>query len=167
MASAPDSIQTVTPTRTEFKILAITTYSVVLAIHVMAAIAAFGFFFAYPLVLTAVRTGDSVPTALHQGLARIHRLLVTPAAVVLFAAGIYLAVKAELFDRTWVSLPMLITIVLLGLVGAYFIPREKRLAAMAGEKNADYERLSHQVATVAAIAALVTLIAVFLMVVKP
>ncbi len=148
-------------------LLALTTYTAILTIHVMAAIAAFGFFFAYPVLLAAVRNGGPAPAALHLGLVRIHRVVVTPATVILFAAGIYLAMDAELFDRMWVSLPMAITIILLGLTGAYFIPREKKLAAMTGEVDKDYEILSRQVGIMANVAALLTLIAVYLMVVKP
>lgn len=60
-----------------------------------------------------------------------------------------------------------IIIVLLGLIGAYFIPREKRLTALADQHNADYQRLNCQVAAVAVAAAVLVLVATFFMVAKP
>jgi uncharacterized membrane protein len=146
---------------------AVSGYTIVVSIHVMAAIAAFGLLFAYPLLLLAARRSTPDPAAVHEALERAHRLLVTPAAVIVLAAGIYLAADADVFDRVWVTVPLVIIIVLLGLIGAYFIPREKRLATLASQRDDNYARVSRQVATMGVAAAVLVLIATFLMVAKP
>ena len=59
-------------------------------------------------------------------------------------------------------------IVLMGITGAYFIPRQLRLADLAeAGVGTDYDGLARQVARVAMLAAALVLVAVFLMVVKP
>lgn len=153
--------------RVDSMILAMTGYQVVVSFHVMAAIAAFGVLFAYPVLLLVARSAGGPAAALHEGLVRTHRAVVTPAAVIVFATGIYLAIDADLFDRTWVSIPMAIIIILLGMVGAYFIPREKKMAALAADGGDGYEELNRQVAAVAVLAAVLVLVATFFMVAKP
>lgn len=147
--------------------LAVTGYSIVLALHVMGAIAAFGVLFAYPFLLVAVRRPDVRSAGMHEALGNVHQRLVNPAATVVLLAGVYLAIDASVFDRLWVSVPLVIILVLFGLVGGYFVPQEKRLAALAGEPGDAYEQLSRQVVAAAVFAAALVLVATFFMVVKP
>jgi small-conductance mechanosensitive channel len=143
-------------------LLAVQFYDVVVAIHVMAVIAAFGLWFAYPLL---VPRGDA---AAHRAQARVARMVVTPAGTLALLAGIYLASDRSYWDKSWVGIPLLILIVLLGITGGYFIPRQLRLAELAeGGAGADYDALARQVSRVAMLAAALVLVAVFLMVVKP
>ena len=59
-------------------------------------------------------------------------------------------------------------IVLLGITGGYFVPRQERLAALAeGGAGPEYAALATQVARVAFLAAALVVVAIFLMVVKP
>jgi hypothetical protein len=142
--------------------LAVQFYDVVVAIHVMAIVAAFGLWFAYPLL---VPRGDA---AAHRAQARVARVVVTPAGTLALLAGIYLASDRSYWDKSWVGIPLLILIVLMGITGAYFIPRQLRLAELAeAGAGADYDGLARQVARVAMLAAALVLVAVFLMVVKP
>ena len=62
--------------------------------------------------------------------------VMTPAMVVVLGSGIYLASDRDLWDRPWVSIPMVILIVLFGLGGAFFAPRERDLAVLA-ERDLD------------------------------
>jgi hypothetical protein len=142
--------------------LAVQFYDVVVAIHVMAVVAAFGLWFAYPLL---VPRGDA---AAHRAQARVARVVVTPAGTLALLAGIYLASDRSYWDKSWVGIPLLILIVLMGITGGYFIPRQLRLAELADAgAGADYDALARQVARVAMAAAALVLVAVFLMVVKP
>jgi uncharacterized membrane protein len=142
--------------------LAVQFYDVVVAIHVMAIVAAFGLWFAYPLL---VPRGDA---AAHRAQARVARVVVTPAGTLALLAGIYLASDRSYWDKSWVGIPLLILIVLMGITGAYFIPRQLRLAELAeAGAGTDYDALARQVARVAMLAAALVLVAVFLMVVKP
>jgi hypothetical protein len=142
--------------------LAVQFYDVVVSIHVMAVIAAFGIWFAYPLL---VPRGDA---AAHRAQVRVARLVVTPAGTLALLAGIYLASDRSYWDRSWVGIGLVILIVLMGITGAYFIPRQQRLAELADAgAGPEYDALAAQVARVALAAAGLVLVAVFFMVVKP
>ncbi len=140
--------------------LALAFYDVVQAVHVMGVIAAFGVWFAWPLL-----PGGSASD--HHGLGRILRVVVTPAATVALLAGIYMATDRELWSEIWVTVPFLILVVLLGLTGAYLTPRQRELATLAeaGDTQA-YQALHAQVAKVVLAGAALVLVATFLMVTK-
>jgi hypothetical protein len=142
--------------------LAVQLYDVVVSIHVMAVIAAFGIWFAYPLL---VPRGDA---AAHRAQVRVARMVVTPAGTLALLAGIYLASDRSYWDRSWVGIPLVILVVLMGITGGYFIPRQQRLAELADAgAGPEYDALAAQVARVALVAAGLVVVAVFLMVVKP
>jgi uncharacterized membrane protein len=150
--------------------LAITGYSVVLAVHVMAIVLAFGVTFAYPIIFPFL--GRHHPQALapiHHAQERIGKFLITPAATLALATGIYMASDHDLFDRIWVQVPLGILVVLLGLGGAFFAPHERRAAALAESDpgGAEYRALAARVAKVGALASLLVLVAIFFMVAKP
>ena len=95
--------------------LAITFYSVVLSVHIMAVVVAFGFSFAYPLVMTwARRAHPEAMPAFHEASLRVNRMITSPALVVVLLAGVYLASDADVWSETWVSVPLLILIVIGG-----------------------------------------------------
>lgn len=152
--------------------LAITGYSVVLSIHVMAVVLAFGVTFAYPIMgpFIAQKHPGSL-RALHEVQDRIGKFLITPAATLALATGIYMASDHDLFDRVWVQVPMGIIIVLLGLGGAFFSPNERKAAELApGEgqpPSPEYLAVVGRVAKVGMLASLLVLVAVFLMITKP
>ena len=142
--------------------VAIFFYDVVLSIHVMAVVAAFGVWFAYPLLVTR---GDA---AAHRAQVRVARLVVTPAGSLALLAGVYLASDRSYWSEVWVSVPLLILIVLLGITGAYFVPRQQRLAELAeAGGGAEYTALATQVSRVAFAAAGLVVVAIFFMVAKP
>ena len=45
--------------------------------------------------------------------------------------GIYMAADASVFSEWWVTVPLIAIIVILGLGGAYFAPRDRKLADIA------------------------------------
>lgn len=157
---------------------AVSFYSLVLFVHVAAAIVAFGPAFAYPLLLGMAQRGDrrNLPF-FHRAQEHIGAVLVTPAAAVVLAAGIYLAVAGRYgFDEPFVGAGILIIVVLLGLLGAFFAPQERRLAQLAeldaapagdAEASGEYARLAARVRGVRMLASALVLVAVFLMVTKP
>src|SRR3954469_24486941 len=127
--------------------LAITFYSVVLSVHIMAVVVAFGFSFAYPVVLSWARR--SVPASMpliHQVSGRVNRLVTSPALVVVLLAGVYLASDADAWSEVWVSVPLLILILIGGIGGAFMSPNERKLSALAerdlasgdGQLSAEY-----------------------------
>lgn len=159
--------------------LAIRFYDVVLAAHVLGAVIAFGVTFAYPILLRWVKAQHphAMP-ALHAAQDQLGKRVITPGMVVVLVAGVYLASDMDLWDRPWVSGPMLILIVLFGLGGAFFAPQERKLAELAQRDlaassgtsvsfSAEYEALYARVFAVGMAAAGLVAVAVFLMVTKP
>jgi hypothetical protein len=143
-------------------VAAILFYDVVLAVHILAVVAAFGVWFAYPLL---VARGDADA---HRAQVRVARMVVTPSGTVALAAGVYLATDRHYWSEAWVGVPLLILIALMGLTGAYFIPRQERLAQLAESgAQADYAALFSQVARVVVVATLLVVVAVFVMATKP
>ena len=143
-------------------LLAVQFYDVVLSVHVIAVVAAFGVWFAYPLL---VPRGDA---AAHRAQVRVARMVVTPAGTLALLAGIYLASDRSYWSEVWVTVPLIILIVLMGVTGAYLIPRQKRLAEMADAGGGpEYAALAGQVARVALGGAALVVVAVFFMAAKP
>ncbi len=159
--------------------LAVLFYDVVLAGHIAAVIIAFGVTFAYPIMgpFIAGRHPDAVP-ALHEAQGRVGKFLITPAAIVALLLGIYLASDRDFWGETWVEVPLVILIVLLGLGGAFFGPSEGKaaelarrdLAASAGGEvtwSPEYLAITKRVAMVGLLANVLILVAVFFMTAKP
>ena len=93
---------------------------------------AFGVTFVYPAIIPwFVKAHPEAMPAVHEMQVRVGRLIITPFATLALLTGIYLAADRDLFSETWVTVPMVILIVLLGLGGAFFTPREKELATIA------------------------------------
>jgi uncharacterized membrane protein len=157
----------------------VSAYTISIWIHVSAAIVGFGATFAgavaFPL---ALRHPRHLPFVHHLSLA-INRRLATPALVVLLVTGFYQVSKGNWsLGSFWISATLAIAIVLGGLIGAYFVPTDRRLAelaerelAAAGEgpftPSAEYQRLSQREGTFGAVAGVLIVVALFLMITKP
>jgi uncharacterized membrane protein len=159
----------------------ITFYNVVLFIHISAAVIAFGGTFTYGLVQALVTRPDQrrhVPFW-HHVQREIGAKLITPAAVIILAAGIYLSAAGNFsFGDAFVTIGILIIVVLLGLGHAFFLPTESRAAevaeraiAAAGDGEivlgAEYEALAKRLAAVGIASNVLVLVAIFVMVIKP
>src|SRR4051794_38332389 len=115
----------------------VTFYNVVLFIHIAAAVIAFGGTFTYGLVQAVVTRPEQ-----RRHVAFWHRLqhevgnnLITPAAIVILLAGIYLAAVGNYdFAKAFVTIGIVIIVVLLGAGHAFFAPNELR-AAEAAERD--------------------------------
>ncbi len=150
-------------------------YDVVVALHVMTVVIAFGITFAYPVILPWLTAAH--PEAMgtvHEMQVRVGRLLITPFATLALITGIYLAADRDLFDEVWVQIPLVILVILLALGGGFFIPRERELAEIArrdlgddGELGDEYHAKAKTVGMVGALSSLLILVAIFLMAAKP
>jgi len=160
-------------------VAAVQFYDVILFVHIMAAIIAFGPSFAYPVFAMVAERYDprSIPV-LMRAFQTVDRYLVTSAAIVVIAAGIYLTIDRWEFGDVFVSLGIIIVLVVLGLTHGFFIPRERRIAELAerdiaasgaGEVQVSKELRSvvREVSMVGNLTALAIIVAVFLMTVKP
>ena len=157
--------------------LALTTYTVVLAVHIMAVVVAFGVIFAYPVIsIFGQRIDPSGLPWFHRVQRKIGQTLISPGLLIVVVAGLYLASKLHSFSDFYVQWGIGAAIVFGGLSGGYFAPREGRLAALAerdlssgpggqgGQLGAEYAALSREVAIVGALASLIVLATIFLMV---
>lgn len=153
----------------------VTFYDVVKAIHVFAVVFAFGVTFSYPIVLGWLRANhpDVLPT-FHRMQGRIGKLMITPGMILILLSGIYLASDRDYWKEQWVTIPFVILIILFGMGGAYFSPRERKLAEVAdrdlaggGTLGAEYDKGSKALAVGGTIAGVLIILAVFFMVAKP
>lgn len=159
---------------------AIYFYDVIVAVHVMAIVIAFGVTFAYPVIEAQLKrlAPRSMPSW-HQTVAFVDGKFVTPAAGIALFAGVYLASDRDLFSKVWVQVPFAALIILFGLVGSFFTPQSRKLAELAAKDvaaspgdgpvtwSAEYDALSKRVAVVGTVAGLLILVSIFFMVAKP
>lgn len=148
--------------------LAIRFYDAVVALHVMAIIIAFGVVFTYPLATPYIAKHHTASLAAWHGLqAKIGQRIIAPVGGIALLLGAYLATDADVWDQVWVTVPLVILIVLLGVGGAYLGPREQRLSELGKDPSApEYQALSKTVLTVQSAFAVLVLVAVFFMVTK-
>src|SRR3954462_15258367 len=104
----------------------------------MTIVIAFGITFAYPVILPWLTNShpEAMPTV-HDMQLRIGRFLIMPFGTLALLTGIYLASDRDLFNETWVVIPLVILILLLALGGTFFTPRERELADIARRDLAD------------------------------
>jgi uncharacterized membrane protein len=159
---------------------AIQFYDVILALHIMAVVVAFGVIFAFPIIGAFVtREHPRALPVFHATNDRLGRFLITPAATVALLAGFYLAGDRHYMGKVWVIVPLIILVLLLGLAGAFFGPNERRARDLAARDIAasapdgpvklsdEYQALTARVARVGALSAVLILVAIFFMAAKP
>jgi Predicted integral membrane protein (DUF2269) len=102
-------------------------YEVILAIHIMAVVVAFGVTFAYPIMFTVAARQDPRGLPLvHRIEYTVERMLINPGLLLVLLAGIYLASKGHYWSDFFVQWGLAAVIVIGALVGAVMIPTAKR-----------------------------------------
>jgi hypothetical protein len=154
-------------------------FDVVLFLHITSVVIAFGVLFTYPVIVPlTVRNAPRQVAWLHEIQVALGRMVVTPAAALVLLTGIYLAADADVFSEWWVAVPLISILLILGLAGAYFAPRDRKLAELARRDIAaagdgevvfskEYEDLGRQVGTVGAFVVVLVVIVIFVMVTGP
>jgi hypothetical protein len=154
-------------------------FDIVLWLHITSVVIAFGVMFTYPVIVPlTVRNAPRQVAWLHDVQAALGRMVVTPAAALVLITGIYLAADADVFSKWWVAVPLIAILLILGLGGAFFAPRDRKLAelarrdiAAAGEGQVvfsrEYEDLGRQVGTVGAFVVVLVVLVIFVMVTGP
>lgn len=99
----------------------------VLALHIMAVVVAFGFIFALPVVYMVAAKHDprSLPT-LHRIEYTVERMIINPALLMILAAGIYMASDGHYWSEFFVQWGLAAVIAIGALLGAVMIPTAKR-----------------------------------------
>jgi hypothetical protein len=111
---------------------AVVFFEVVLALHILAVVFAFGATFAYPVILAAITKADTrALPALYRAFHAISRMVITPGLLVVVLCGIYLASKLHMWSAFYVQWGLGVAIVIGAVEGMFLGPTEKRLVAVA------------------------------------
>ena len=156
---------------------AIFFYDVVLAVHIMAVVIAFGVTFAYPIIFTVgARAGVRSLPLMHRVEYTIERWLINPGLLLVLVAGIYLASDSHQWSEFFVQWGLGASVAIGALVGAVMIPTAKRAeqlarAAAAGPGSVamgdDYRALARRLSVVGGLLSLLVLVTILFMVIKP
>jgi hypothetical protein len=158
---------------------AASAYEIVLAVHVMAVVVAFGVTFAYPIMFAvAARSDPRALPLMHRVEYTIERRLINPVLGLVLVAGIFLASDGHLWGQFFVAWGVAAVVLIGALVGAVLIPTAKRaertaerdIAASAGESvemSEEYRTLTRRLQTVGTLLSLLVLLTILFMVVKP
>jgi hypothetical protein len=159
-------------------LIAVTFPQIVVAIHVMAVVFAFGITFAYPVFLTVGRRRD--PRAMpwfHRMQQQIGRRVINPGLAVVVIAGIYLASDLHVWSHFFVQWGVGAALVLGALEGSVMIRSEGKLAELAERDiaaagngpvtfSAEYDAMFKRVGTIGAAMSLLVLATIYVMVVN-
>jgi hypothetical protein len=161
-------------------VIAASAYEIVLAVHIMAVVVAFGVTFAYPVMFAvAAKHGVRSMPLLHRIEYTIERALINPGLLVVLAAGIFLASDGDHWGQFFVQWGLGAAIVIGAVVGSVMIPTAKRaeqvairdLDAARGEADvemsAEYQSLVKRLSSVGSALSLLVLVTILFMVVKP
>jgi uncharacterized membrane protein len=152
-----------------------TAYNVSLWIHICAVVVGFGATFAEAVMVpVALKMDPRHLPYVHRLSLVINQRMATPALVLILLTGIYQASDGDWdFGAVWISLSFVIVIALGALLGAYFVPTDRKLGAMAtrdlqsGGLSDEYQALARREGQFGALAGFLIILAIFLMVVKP
>jgi hypothetical protein len=161
-------------------VVALTFYTVVVAVHIASIVIALGVTFAYPVMYSVgIRSEPRAMPAIHRIQDVVGKRVISPFLGLALLAGIYLASKLHAWSDFYVQWGLGAIIVLGALGGAFFAPRERRLAELAERDlaaaedttsrdqgfafGADYKALRQQVMTVGLLANALVVLTIYFM----
>jgi hypothetical protein len=113
-------------------IFAFTFFTFVLAVHIAAVVIAFGVTFAYPVMYAVgIRAEARSMPGMHRIQDAVGKRVISPFLGLALLAGIYLASELHVWSDFYVQWGIGVIVVIGALGGAFFAPRERRLAALA------------------------------------
>lgn len=154
-------------------------FEVVVAVHIMAVVVAFGATFAYPVLLGVVGKTDSrALPALYRALHAISVKVIGPGLAVVVIAGIYLASDLHMWSAFFVQWGLGVAIVIGAVEGMFLSPSEKRLVEVADRDlaataegpvtfSAEHDVLVRRIGAVGATMDLLILLTILFMAIKP
>jgi hypothetical protein len=156
-------------------LVAVAFYEVVLALHIIAVVFAFGATFAYPVLIGAITKADTrALPALYRALHAISQRVLMPGVAAIIVFGIYLASHLHLWHAFFVQWGLAVSIVIGAVEGAYLGPREKRLIEVADQDvaaagdgpvtfGAEHDSLVRRIGGVGALMDLLVIITIYFM----
>jgi Sec-independent protein secretion pathway component TatC len=147
---------------------AVLFYDVVVWVHVMAVVIAFGGVFTYPIWLAMAQRAEPAQRAwFHQVQGIVGKYVISNGVIVIFAAGAYLATDRDLWSEVWVTVPLVILVGLFILGPTFFARKEERLRELAASGGGpEYDRIFVQVRNVSYAAMVAVAVAAYLMITK-
>jgi len=158
---------------------ATSAYEIVLAVHVMAVVIAFGWTFTLPVVFAVASRRDprSLPV-LHRIEYTVSRVILNPTLLVVLGAGIYMASDGHHWSEFFVQWGIGAVVVIGALVGSVLIPAAKRAeeaarADLQGFSGGDfqpgeaYRAATRRLNVAGSAASLLVLVTILFMVIKP
>jgi hypothetical protein len=111
---------------------AFTFFTFVLAVHIAAIVVAFGITFSYPVMYAVGQRSEprSMP-GMHRIQDAVGKRVISPFMGLALLAGIYLASKLHTWSDFYVQWGFAVIVILGALGGAFFAPRERRLAELS------------------------------------
>ncbi len=158
-------------------LLAVAFWQVVLALHIIAVVFAFGATFAYPVLLGAVTKADprALP-ALYRAMHAISQRVIMPGLAAVIVFGIYLASHLHLWSSFFVQWGLGVAIVIGAVEGAYLGRQERRLIEVADRDvgaaggdgavtfSAEHDSLVRRIGAVGALMDLLVILTIYFMV---
>ena len=149
--------------------LAVSFYDVVLWIHIVAFLIAFGPTYGYGLFLAAAqKAGPGAMIEAVRAMTKWDRIAVTIGGILLLITGHYMAAEHWDFGDFFVNWGNVAVLLILGLTHAFFIPREKRvIEALEQGRAEDAQRMGQQIGMVGAFLGLLVIVTIYVMTAKP
>jgi hypothetical protein len=160
-------------------ILATSFFDVVLAVHIMAVVFAFGATLAYPVLLGTITKADSrALPALYKALHAISTRVIMPGLTVVLICGVYMASDHKLWSEFFVQWGLGAVVVIGAVEGMFLSPNEKKLVQVAdrdlvasGEgafaPSAEHDTLVKRIGAVGAAMDGLVLLTILFMAIKP
>lgn len=154
-------------------------FDVVLAVHIMAVVFAFGATLAYPVLLGTITKADSrALPALYKALHAISTRVIMPGLTVVLIAGIYMASDHKLWSEFFVQWGLGVVVVIGAVEGMFLSPREKKLVEVADRDlaasgdgafapSAEHDALVKRIGATGAFMDLLVLLTILFMAIKP
>jgi hypothetical protein len=122
---------------------AVTFFTFVLAVHIASIVIAFGVTFAYPVMYAiGIRTEPRSMPGVHRIQDSVGKFVISPFMGLALLAGIYLASKLHSWSDFYVQWGIAMIVVIGALGGAFFAPRERKLADLAQQDIAAADQAS-------------------------
>jgi hypothetical protein len=160
-------------------LIAVAFYEVVLALHIIAVVFAFGATFAYPVLLGTITKADTrALPALYRALHAISQRVIMPGLALIVIFGIYLASHLHQWNTFFVQWGLAVAIVIGAVEGAYLGRREQLLIEVADRDVAaagdgpvtfspEHDSLVRRIGAVGALMDLLVVVTILFMVIKP
>ncbi len=146
---------------------AMSTYSVVVALHIIAVIAAYGLPLSAPLIVPYVRrhNPDALP-GLHAAQHFVNNAITGPFTVLLLAFGLYLAYDGDRWGDPFVAIGIGAVVIIALVGGGVVVPAVRTLAGL-DPSSAEYDRVYRRYLRAESFLGVVVVLTVFAMAAKP